>query len=215
MDKSVYIALALILVVCLVAGFFYFQGEPEPQEFLNNKSLDNLNTDFTIAKSISWNNTTPEYFLDESIFEGKKTVLQDLSELANETELKREKNETVKRIEPIKDFAKRCYDEAGQFIMSARVMEFETPLPEGRPEIVPGTTKIYGKTTHTYLGDFIFNEEAVEEFSINTKRDNETTTKFCLKWSEDRFRFSVTAMNALYQDEIKEIAKNIINRYPK
>lgn len=148
---------------------------------------------------------TSEYFLDENIFNtDAKTSLTEFNIPGNE-----ELDKMFKRI---------WYDENKVHFITVTVMEYKDRNFGSENNIQTKSGSVYNiseNTTRTYLNSFTFQDELISEYKIETKQEQGIKTTFSLNWFENRFSFSVKTISSEYQDDMKEIARNIIKRYPK
>ncbi|MCK4492279.1 MAG: hypothetical protein KAU03_06620 [Candidatus Altiarchaeales archaeon] len=150
----------------------------------------------------AWGDVTPNYFLDENISD-RASVPGDIDTGADDT---------------IRGVARTWYDESGRLLMTAVVMGDEKRIPGqgNRSRIPPNTTRnISDDMALTHLRSFSFNGEIVDELRVDVKQDTGTLSTFYLKWSEDKFTFSIKTTLAEYRHEMRKLAENIIKRYPK
>ncbi len=149
-----------------------------------------------------WDDVTPNYFLDENISD-RTSAPGEVDTGAGDT---------------MEGVARMWCDESGRLLMTAVVMRDKNMIPvQGNRSRVPQNTtrNISDDMTLTHLGSFSFNGEVVDELRFDVKQDTGTLSTFYLKWSEDKFTFSIKTTLPEYRQEMRELAENIIKRYPK
>ena len=158
-----------------------------------------------IEEDDKWADITPEYFLTEDIFDsGARTGL---------VEFNTPDDEEIDNM-----FVRRWYNENDVPFIIITIMEYKDKNfdSEDSIQIEPGLASGTSEDTiMTYLDGFTFQDEVVSERKVEIKKGQSIETTFHLDWLKNRFSFLIRAISAEYQDDIKEIAKNIINKYPK
>lgn len=216
MTKKTILFIGLIICFLVVLVVLAYVGIIEKQK-INKKNIaefalnDNEALKISSAnklpteKEINWDTITPEYFLSEDIFDtNAKTGL---------IEFDRQRSEDKSKM-----FVKRWYDENNVPFISITIIEYKDKIfdSEDDIQIKPGSvSEISENETMTYLKGFIFQDEIINKHKIETKQGQGVEITYHLDWFENRFSFSIKALSAEYQDDIKEIAENIINKYPK
>lgn len=184
-------SLVVVLFIVFVGAFVYLQlwGGPKPP-------------DTVVETGPAWGDVTSDYFLDENISD-RTSVPGEVDTGTGDT---------------VGGVARMWYDESSRLLMTAVVMRDENRIPvqENRSMVPQNTTRnISDDMTLTYLRSFSFNGEVVDEVRFDVKQDTGTLSTFYLKWSEDKFTFSIKTTLPEYRQEMRELAENIIKRYPK
>ncbi|MCK4429241.1 MAG: hypothetical protein KAU95_02605, partial [Candidatus Aenigmarchaeota archaeon] len=212
MDKFVYIFSAIILVVYLVAGFFYFQGEPEREiigpeisakesgnesvneYFIRNTSHDSIGESGNLNFSAQANNKllnitgAPKYEKIEILFKNVGALDFAIREpLLNRTPREPRIVKIFNDIPGIKNAIEvEWQDENGYTMVSYYVLEFRNE------NIVENLTdKLFPKFTNN-LSEIVFSRrrnilnQSMDEYKFSSGFLKDYRMKI---WSENRFAF--------------------------
>ena len=176
-------------------------------EATGNKSRNNTEETeiFQAEKDDKWANITPEYFLTEDIF--------DTDARTDFTEFDTSENEGL-----YETFVRRWYNENNISLITLTVIKHKDRNFDLESYVLrePGSTsKISEDIMLTEMGSFTFQNEIIRENKLETTKEQGVETTFSLNWLNNTFSFSIKTIFSEYQDDMREIAKNIINKYPK